>query len=143
MSKIGISTKVTSNPFMVRKFSAIIRCDRMGSNQHRLQELDNSISHGLSSLTLNLSQESQARLLLGQGDNGMAMSFSDNRIHLPITQALVSIYDSRPLVDAHSVFEFAAPIVAPIALTALFPWSGSSTGGHKSNIFAVGWVSCV
>jgi hypothetical protein len=31
-------------------------------------------------------------------------------------------------VDAHSVFELAMPIATPLALPALFPWSGSSAG---------------
>ncbi len=48
----------------------------MGSDRHRLQELDHSIRNGLSGLAL------------GQGDNGMTMSISDNRIHFLITQAL-------------------------------------------------------
>jgi hypothetical protein len=69
---------------------------------------------------LDLSQEGQARLLLNQGDNSITMSFSDNRIHFPITQSLTSIHDSRSLIDAHSVFELAASIVAPIAFPALF-----------------------
>ena len=136
MSKIDICTKVTSNPFMFCKLSAIIRRDGMGSDRQRLQEFDNSISHSLRCLALDLSQEGQARLRLGQGDNGVAMSFSDKRIHFPITQALAGIYDRRTLVDAHPVFELSTPIVAPIALPALFPWSGSSTGivGDDGNL---------
>ena len=91
----------------------------MSSDRQRLQELDNSIRHGLSSLALDLSQESQAGFPLRQGDNGMTMSFPDNRIHLPITQALACIHDSRPLVDTHLVFELSTPIVASIALPTL------------------------
>ena len=120
MSKIDICTKVMSNPFMVRELFAVIRCDRMGSDRQRFQELDHSIRHGLSSLALDLSQESQSGLPLSQGDNGMTMSFSDNRIHFPITQALASIHDSRPLVDAHPIFELSTPIVASVAFPALF-----------------------
>jgi hypothetical protein len=58
----------------------------------------------------------------------MTVSFSDNRVHFPITQALACIYNSRTLVDAHPVFELATPIVAPVSLLTLLPWSGSSTG---------------
>ena len=128
MSKTDICAKVTSNPLMVRKLLVIIRHDRMGSDRQRLHELDDSIRHGLSSLALDLSQQSQARFALCKRDNGMAMSFSKNRIHFPITQALDCIHDSRSLVDAHPIFELPTPIIAPIALPALFPWSGSSTG---------------
>ena len=128
MGKIDISTKVTSNSFMFRKLFAIIRRDGMGSDRQRLQELDNSISHSSSCLALDLSQEGQARLPLGQGDNSMTMPFPDNRIHLPITQSLTSINDSGSLIDAYSVFELSTPIVASVAFPALFPWSGSSTG---------------
>jgi hypothetical protein len=119
MSKIDISTKITSDPFMIRELFSVIRGDRMGSDRQRLQEIDHSISHSLSGLVLDLSQEGQARLPLSQGDNSMTMSFSDNRIHFPITQALACIHDSRPLVDAHPVFELATPIVAPVSLLAL------------------------
>ncbi len=60
----------------------------MSLDQWQLQELDNSIRRCLSGLAFDLSQESQAGLSFRQGDNDMAMYFPDNRIHLPITQAL-------------------------------------------------------
>lgn len=41
------------------------------------------------------------------------MTFSDDRIHFPITQALAFVHDGRPLVDAHPVFELPTPIVLP------------------------------
>jgi len=75
----------------------------MGSFPQRLQELDHSICHRLSRFALNLSQEGQARLSLRQRDDCVTMSASNDRIHLPITQALASFHDSRPLVDAHPV----------------------------------------
>lgn len=120
MSKVDISIQFFGDTLMVRKLFAIIRRDRMGSDRQRLHELDNSIRHGLSGLALDLSQQSQARFTLGQGDNGMTMSFSDNCIHFPITHALACIYDSRPLVNTHPVFDPSTPVIAPIALPALF-----------------------
>ena len=118
MSKKDINMKVTSDTLMVRKLFAIIRRDRMGSDRQRLHELDNSIPHGLSGLALDLSQEGKAGFPLGQGDNGMTMSFSDNRIYFPITQTLTGINDSRPLVDTHPVLDLSTPVIAPIALQA-------------------------
>lgn len=100
----------------------------MGMDRQWLQELNDSISHSLSCLALDLSQESQATLPFRQGDNGMATSFADDRIHFPITQTLTLIRDRRPFVDAHPVFELTTPVITSIALPALFPWSGSSTG---------------
>ncbi len=50
----------------------------------------------------------------------MSMTFTDNRIHFPIAQALAGIHDSRPLVDAHLVFELSTPVVAPVALPTPF-----------------------
>ena len=120
MSKVEIGIQHFRDTLMVRKLFAIIRCDRMGSDRQQLHELDNSIRHGLSCLALNLSQEGQAGLPLDQGDNGMTMAFSNNGIHFPITQALTSIHNSRSLVDAHSVLEYSAPVIAPVALPALF-----------------------
>ena len=128
MSKIDISIQIFGDTLMVSKLFAIICRDCMCFHRQWLQELDHSIRYGLSGLALDLSQERQARLPLGQGDNGMTMSFSNNRVHFPITQALACIYDSRPLVDTHPVFELSTPIIAPVALPALLPWSGSSTG---------------
>ena len=120
MSKVNISIQFFRDTLMARKLFAIIRCDRMGSDRQRLQELDHGIRHGLSSLALDLSQESQAGLPLGQGDNRMTMSFSNNRIDFPVTQALASIHNNRPLVDTHPVFELSTPVIASIALPALF-----------------------
>ena len=120
MSKVNISMQFFRNTLMARKLFAIIRRDRMGSDRQRLHELDNSIRHVLSSLALDLSQQSQSRLSLRKRDNGMTMSFSNNRIHFPITQALAGIHDGRPLVDTHPVFERSTPFIAPIALPALF-----------------------
>jgi len=97
MSKIDISIQIFGDTLMVRKLQAIIRRDRMGSDRQRLHELDNSIRHGLSGLALDLSQESQTRLSLRKRDNSMTMSFSNNRVHFPITQALAGINDSRSL----------------------------------------------
>ena len=128
MNKVDINVQFFRDTLMFRKLFAIIYRDRMGSDRKRLQELDHSIRYGLSSLALNLSQQSQARFPLRQGDNGMTMSFPNNCIHLPITQALACIYNSRPLIDAHPVSELSTPVIASIALPALFPWSGSSTG---------------
>ena len=119
MCKVEIGVQHFHDTLMVRKLFAIIRRDRMGSDRQRLHKLDNSIRHGLSCFILNLSQEGQTRLSLNQGDNGMTMSFSNNGIHFPITQALTSIYDRRPLVDAHSVLECSTPVIAPVALPAL------------------------
>ncbi len=120
MSKVDSSIQFFRDALMVRKLFAIIRRDRMGSDRQRLHEFDNSIRHGLSGLALDLSQKSQARLPLRQRDNSMTMSFSDNRVHFPITQALASIYDSRPLVNTHPVYDLSTPVIAPIALPALF-----------------------
>ena len=119
MSKVDIRIQFFRDTLMVRKLFAIIRCDRMGSDRQRLHELDNSIRHSLSCLALHLSQQSQAGFPLGQRDNGMTVSFSNNCIHFPITQALASIYDRRSLVDAHSVLEYSTPVIAPVALPAL------------------------
>ena len=120
MSKIEICTKVTSNPFMIREFFTVIRSYRMDLDRQRLQELDHSICHGLRGFALDLPQEGQAGLPLGQGNNCLAMSFSDYCIYFPITQALACIHDSWPLVDAYPVLEPSATIVAPIALSPLF-----------------------
>jgi hypothetical protein len=49
----------------------------------------------------------------------MTMSFSDNRVHFPITQALTGINDSRPLVDTYPVLDLSTPVIDPIALPAL------------------------
>jgi hypothetical protein len=68
---------------MICKLFAVIRCDRKGSHRQRLQDPNHSIRHGLSGLTLDLSQEGQVGLSLGQGNNGMVMLFVDNRIHFP------------------------------------------------------------
>jgi len=119
MSKVDIGFQFFRYALMIRKLLAIIRRDRMGSDRQRLHELDNSIRHVLSSLALDLSQHSQSRLSLRKRDNGMTMSFSDNRIHFPITQALTGVYDSWPLVDTHPVFDLSTPVIAPIALPAL------------------------
>jgi len=113
--------KSFGNPFMFCDIFPIVRCVRTGSNRQRLQELDDSICHGLSGLALNPSRERQARLPLGQGDNRMTMSVSDNRIHFPISQALADIHNCWPPVDAHPVFELATPIVTAVALPALLP----------------------
>jgi hypothetical protein len=128
MRKIDICTKVTNNPFMICKLIAVVSCDRMDSDRKRLRDPIRSIRHGLSGFTLDLSQEGKARLPLDQGDNDMVMSFAYNHIHFPITQALAGIHDSRSLVDTHPIFELSTLTEAPVALTALFPWSGSSTG---------------
>ncbi len=128
MSKEDIRIQFFRNTLMIRKLMAIIRRDRMDSDRQRLHELDNSIRHSLSGLALDLSQESQSRLSLRKRDNGMTMPFSDNRIHFPITQALACIHNCRPLVDTHPVLDLSTPVIAPIALPALLPWSGSSTG---------------
>ena len=120
MNKVDISIQFFGDTLMVRKLLAIIRRDRMGSDRQRLHELDNSIRHGLSGLALDLSQESQTRRSFRKRDDGMTMSFSDNRIHFPITQALASIHNSRSFVDTHPVFERSTPFIAPIALPALF-----------------------
>ena len=118
MSKVDICTKVTSNPLMVRKLFAVIRRDRMGSDRQRLHELDNSSCHGLSGLALDFSQQSQTGLSLRKRDDGLTMSFSDNRIYFPITQTLTGINDSRPLVDTHPILDLSTPVIAPIALQA-------------------------
>ena len=120
MSKVNISIQFFRNTLMARKLFAIIRRDRMGPERQRFQELDHSIRHGLSSLALDFSQERQSRLPLGQGDNGMTMSFSNNRIHFPITQPLACVHNSRPFIDAHPVFERPTPVIAPVTLPALF-----------------------
>ncbi len=103
---------------MLRKLSAIIYRDRIHSDRQRAREIDNSINRSVSFLVLDLFQEGQARLPFGQGDKNITMSFSDNRVHFPITQALASIHDGWSLIDAHPVFELAASIVAPIAFPA-------------------------
>ncbi len=94
MSKIDISIQIFGDTFMVRKLQAIIRRDRMGSDRQRLYELDNSICHGLSGLALDFSQQSQTGLSLRKRDDGLTMSFSDNRIYFPITQTLTGINDA-------------------------------------------------
>ena len=105
MSKIDISIQFIRDTLMVRKLMAIIRRDRMDLCRQRLHELNNSIRHGLSCLALDFSQQSQTRLSLRKRDNRLTMSFSDNRIHFPITQALTGINDSRPLVNTYPVRE--------------------------------------
>ena len=47
------------------------------------------------------------------------MSFSNNRIYLPITLTLASINDSRPLIYGHTVRQLSTPIIASITLPAL------------------------
>ncbi len=66
--------------------------------------MDHVAYMGREKLVLDLSQESHTRLSFRKLDNSMAMSFSDNRIHFPITQALTGIHNSRPLVDILTLF---------------------------------------
>ncbi len=128
MSKVDISIQFFRNTLMVRKLLAIIRRDRIGSYRRRLHELDNSVCHGLSGLALDLSQQSQTGLSFRKRDNSMTMSFSDNRIHFPITQPLACVHNSRPLVDTYPVLDLSTPVIAPVTLPALLPLSGSSSG---------------
>ena len=120
MSKVDISIQFFRDTLMIGKLFAIIRRDCIGSYRQRLHELDHGIRHGLSGLALDLSQQSQTGLSLRKRDNGMTMPISDNRIHFPITQALASIHNSRSLIDAHPVFDLSTPVVAAVALPALF-----------------------
>ncbi len=136
MCKVDISFQFFRDTLMLRKLfpgerldnCAVVCCDCVKVIRKLFQEIEDYISNGLSCLALDLSQQSQARFAFCKRDNRMTMTFSDNRIHFPITQALASIHDSRSFVNTYPVFNPSTPVIAPIALPALFPWSGSSTG---------------
>ena len=119
MSKIDINLKVIRDTLMASKLFAVVCCDCVKVLLKWFQEIDDCISDGLSCLTFNLFNESQAGLPFCQGDDCLAMSFADDRIHFPISQALACIHDSRPLVDAHPVFDLSTPVIASIALPTL------------------------
>jgi len=50
----------------------------------------------------------------------MAVTSSNNCMHLPISQAMASVYGSGSLVDAYPILDLPTPIIAPIALPSLF-----------------------
>jgi hypothetical protein len=71
--------------------------------KNQLQSATKSYTSALLGLALNFSYECQARLPLRKGDNGMTMSFSDNRVHFPITQALASSPTNSPCSTSKSI----------------------------------------
>ena len=119
MSKVDLCMKTFSNPLVIGKLLAVIRRDGAGQILQRGKQLDHSICNSFCRLALDFLHESHARFTLRERNNGSTAALANDRVHFPITQALASIYDRRPLVDTHPVFELSTPIVAPVALPAL------------------------
>lgn len=119
MSKENMGLKIIGNPFVFSELFAIVRCDRVGSVRPWLQQLDNCICYIVGSLALDFPEQGQARLPFRQGDDGLSVTFPNDRVHFPISKAQPGIHNGWPLVDAHPVLELATPIVAAVALPAL------------------------
>ena len=52
--------------------------------------------------------------------NDLQASFPDDRVHFPVTWALMSDDDVRPLIDANPAMPLATLIIAAITLPTLF-----------------------
>lgn len=118
MSKVDRCLQFFCDAFMRCKLSAIIRRNCMDANRKRLHQINHSICHGLSGLAIDFLQESQAGCPIRKRNDGLVMPFTNDRVHFPIAQPPTRVDDRRPLVDAYSILELTAPIVAPITLFA-------------------------
>jgi len=79
----------------------------------------NLVFHLLCRAVGHFSEQSEARLSLGESYHGLFMPFADQGIHFPVAQALSAIDQGWPLFNAGAVQQLATSFVLAIPFPSL------------------------
>ena len=80
--------------------------------------MDDRFSNQFSAPPFDLVQQGQSRFSFCQGNDGMAASFSQDRIDFPVTETFSLFNDLWASVNTHSIRQLASTVIAPIAFAA-------------------------
>lgn len=119
MSKKEINPQGTSHPLMISKLLDNICRKGVQMICNRLKQLNNRITHLVRCALINLGQQAKTRFAIGQGYNGLAVSFDDDGIHFPTANPGAFRNDCWALFNAHPIGYSAAPVITVISFTAL------------------------
>ena len=112
MSKIDPGVKASSYVLVKGELLAVIEGDRMNQIADRSQQTGGGFPDLPGRLSGEFADQGEARFAVHQRDERALMPSADDGITLPVTQAALSVNDSRPLVDGNPVFELAAAVLA-------------------------------
>jgi hypothetical protein len=101
--------------FMIRKFSIIACRDGIQMFRKWLKQIDNGYAQPVSDMSLNFTQQSNARFAFCKAHNLLTMSFNHYGVHFPINDTLTLVDNFWSLFYAHTIWQLAATIIAAIA----------------------------
>lgn len=137
VSEEEASVKLFGNPFVLGKFLAVIRHQRMHAIRKRRQQREDCIGNVLRGFRRNVGDQCVAGSAFIDRHQGLLMSGNDDQISLPVTEALAAIGDVRTQVDRGLIGNGAASRSPSVALSARLLAAQSAMQGSAHPLVSV------
>jgi hypothetical protein len=120
MSKVEFELESLSDEFVFGKLLAMVGSERVYLVLDGSEELAEALAHGAGGSPRHLPKQREARLSLGQGEHGVLLLFTQERVHFPVAQTLPGLHHGGAFLDGAAIGQFAPAIIVSIAFPTLF-----------------------
>lgn len=103
MYEVEVGTERLGDCFVVGKLFPVVRGQGMNLVGERCQQFQHGLFDAFGFFAWYFGNQRQPLLTLGQRDDGLYVTFDNDRVELPVTQARATFHDGGTLLDRNPV----------------------------------------